>query len=480
MKITKLSSPFVMVIFGATGDLARFKLIPALLELYNRDQLPENFYLYGFARRDLSIESFRNLFSHLSEKEGWEDFVSHFQYQQGKFEEEQGYKELIQKLQDIDDEVGACVSRLFYLATPPEMYNNILNKLHQTKLSDGCGHEENKWTKIIIEKPFGNDMEHARELDRKLGEIFQEEQIYRVDHYLGKDTVQNIIAFRFANGIFDPIWNSTYLDHVQITISEKNGISGRGRFFDGVGNLRDVAQNHLLQLVTAVAMEQPISFTKEGVREARAQAMKAIRLIQPDDVAASVVRGQYRSYREEDHVANGSTTETFVAMKLFVDSQRFEDIPFYVRAGKKMKDDFVEISLVFKQTCHVLFREYGCPEIGNVLTFRIQPDEGISLRMIAKKPGPKLSLGDVKMHFTYKDSYGRRGIDAYEKILLDIFTGDQMLFNRSDELESSWQLISQIMEGFTKKDVPLHLYEDNSTGPEEGNKLITNDGREWL
>lgn len=490
MNQATVNTPFIMVIFGATGDLARYKLVPALFHLYRKKLLPEDFFIYGFARRDLSDQAFHELYKNLHKHPEWNDFVRHFFYQQGTFEDEKGYRDLIPKLNEIDKKMGTCVTRLFYLATPPEYYETILEKLRDTELSEGCGspfaeasgdkHESNKWTKVIIEKPFGKDLEGARKLDQTLGEIFEEKQIFRVDHYLGKETVQNIIAFRFANGIFEPVWNAAFLDHIQITISEKNGITGRGQFFDGVGNLRDVAQNHLLQLVTAVAMEQPKSFTKVDVRDVRAEAMKAIRDIPVELIGQHVVRGQYASYRSEDDVSGDSTTETYVAMKLFVDTPRFQDIPFYIRAGKKMAEDFVEISLVFKQTCHILFKEYGCPEIGNVLTFRIQPDEGIHLRTIAKKPGPKLALEPVDMQFTYKTSFGEKGADAYEKILLDIMAGDQMLFNRSDELESSWKWISGIMEAWTKQDIPLHTYADNTRGPQAAEQLIEADGRKWL
>jgi glucose-6-phosphate 1-dehydrogenase len=491
--------PFIMVIFGATGDLARYKLIPALFHLFRKKQLPGNFYLFGFARRDLTMDEFHKLYSHLSEKKGWDEFAKHFLYQQGKFEDEAGYRALIDQLQKIDDDTGACVTRIFYLATPPEYYETILAKLNSTRLSEGCGfpfakaspgtglylasqdkQESNKWTKIVIEKPFGKDLRHARELDRKLAEIFEEKQIFRVDHYLGKEVVQNIIAFRFANGIFDPVWKAEHLDHVQITISERNGLKGRGQFFEGVGNLRDVAQNHLLQLVTAIAMEQPRSFTKEGVRDARAAAMKAIRPIHPDSVGDFVVRGQYDTYKKEDDVSEDSQTETFVAMKMAIDTPRFAGIPLYVRAGKKMAEDFVEISLVFTQTCHILFKEYGCPEIGNVLTFRIQPDEGIHLRTIAKHPGTKLALSPVNLQFTYKDAFGGTGVDAYEKLLQDIFSGDQILFNRSDELEYSWQWITGIMEGWSQTNPPLFSYPDNSWGPKEADDLLKKDGRSWL
>lgn len=482
-----MNTPFAMVIFGATGDLTKSKLIPALFSLYKKKQLPETFYIVGFARRPFTQEEFHQLFTEKltpEEKELWQAFSQNLYYQQGSFDQEEGYTALIEKLNSFDQKIGACITRLFYLATPPDNYNTILDYLHSTKLSEGCGQGSSKWTRIIVEKPFGKDLETAKMLDKKLANIFEERQIFRVDHYLGKETVQNMLAFRFANGIFEPVWNKNYIDHVQINWGETKGIETRGKFFDGVGLLRDVAQNHLLQLVAAVAMEQPKSFTRESVRDARVQAIKSMQCIEPEKVGQFVVRGQYEGYQQEKDVAINSQTETFLAMKVLVDTPRFSGVPFYIRAGKKLPKDTVEISIVFIQTCHLLFKEYGCPEIGNVLTIRIQPDEGIGLRVIAKKPGSQLSLGTVNMEFTYKEEFGEKGADAYEKILLDILAGDQMLFNRSDELESSWEFITKILEGWEKeiKDQKSKIknYKEGTWGPEEANTLIEKDGKKWL
>lgn len=463
-----------MVIFGATGDLTQNKLIPALFSLFKQKVLPKDFFIIGFSRREISDEDFRNFFQEHSKDKKWDEFASHLTYQNGDFSEENGYLSLIEKLNAIDKKIGACVARFFYLATPPQNYETILGFLNSTKLSEGCGQGSNKWTRIIIEKPFGKDLETAQMLDKKLSQIFEERQIFRVDHYLGKETVQNIIAFRFANGIFEPVWNKNFIDHVQITFAEKDGIKNRGKFFDGVGTLRDVGQNHLMQLLSAVAKEQPRSFTKEDLRDARAKLISSLR------VDGRTVRGQYKSYRSEKDVAPDSDTETFLATKLFVDTPRFEGVPFYIRAGKKMPKNLVEISVVFIQTCHILFKEYGCPEIGNVITFRIQPDEGISLRFIAKQPGGKLALNPVDMHFTYKESFGTKGLEAYEKVLLDIFSGDQMLFNRSDELESSWKLITGILDKWKKDGEKVQVYSEGSWGPKEADELIEKDGRKWI
>lgn len=457
-----------MVIFGATGDLMKNKLLPALLKLYKEKKLGEKFYIVGFARRPFSNEEFRKIF------EIEENFARHFYYQRGDFTDLQKYHELFKEFKVFEEKAGVRLPRFLYLATPPANYEDILNNLHKSGLSEG----EN--TKIIVEKPFGKDLKTAIVLDKKLSEIFEEKQIFRVDHYLGKETVQNILAFRFANGIFDPVWNKNHLDHVQITFAEKKGIEGRGNFFDGVGILRDVGQNHLMQLIASVAMEQPRSFSKEGLRDERAKAIRAVKCIEEKEVNNCVVRGQYKDYVQEKSVSENSTTETFVAMKFFIDTPRLKNIPFYVRAGKKMPKNTVEISIVFIQTCHILFKEYGCPEIGNVLTIKIQPDEGISIRMIAKKPGAKLALETVNMNFTYEEAFRTKGIEAYEKILLDIFADDQMLFNRSDELSSSWNFITKILKGWERHESELKIYKEGTWGPKEAFDLIEKDGRKWL
>lgn len=469
-----------MVIFGATGDLARNKLMPALFALFKQKIFPQEFQIIGFSRRNLTDEEFANHFPNLTSDKKWSDFSKHLIYQKGSFDNKENYLELSSKLRLLDKKLGACIARFFYLAIPPDHYATILNFLHETKLSEGCGHASGAWTRIIIEKPFGKDLETAKKLDEKLAEMFEEKQIFRVDHYLGKETVQNILAFRFANGIFDPVWNKNYLDHVQISWGETKGIEGRGSFFDGVGVLRDFYQSHVMQLIAAVAMESPRSFTKEDLRNARADVTKAIRCLDGEEILKSTVRGQYKNYKNEKDIDKNSKTETFVAMKFFVDTPRFAGIPFYVRVGKKMPKNTVEISLVFLQTCHILFKEYGCPEIGNVLTIRIQPDEGISIRMIAKKPGTKLALETVDMEFTYEEAFQTKGIEAYEKILLDIFAGDQMLFNRSDELSSSWEFITKILKGWESQKSKLLIYKQRSWGPKEADDLIEKDGRKWL
>ncbi len=475
---------FVMVIFGATGDLAHHKLIPALFSLFNREKLPDNFSVIGFSRREMTNRQFRGHFENLKDRKGWSKFSKMLIYQKGDFQDKDAYLELIEKLEELDKKYKGQVTRLFYLATPPQNYDTILDFMEDTKLSRGIGQDSINQTKIIIEKPFGKDLETAKSLDKKLYKTFKEEQIFRVDHYLGKETIQNMLAFRFANGIFEPVWNNRFIDHVQITFAEQKGIEGRGRFFDGVGILRDVAQNHLMQILASVAMEQPKSFEREAIRDARAKVIEAIRPIEPKDTGKFTVRGQYEGYLSEKDIDRNSNTGTYTAVKLFVDTERFQGVPFYLRAGKNMPKNTVYVSVVFIQTCHILFKEYGCPEIGNVLTIKIQPDEGITLRVIAKKPQEKLDLATVNMKFTYKDEFGVEIKDAYEKILLDIFAGDQMLFNRSDELQSSWKFITKILKGWevqiksSKWKMPK--YKKGTWGPKEALDLLEKDGRKWI
>lgn len=475
-----MSSPFVLVIFGATGDLARHKLLPALFSLFKQKLLPEQFFIIGFSRRDFNDTDFREFISKdlkYQESDIHDNFLKHLYYQQGFFDQQTGYEQLKEKIAAYDKSVSETMTRVLYLATPPDNYETILHNLYTTKLSE----KHKKLTRIAIEKPFGKDLETAKQLDRKLAEVFEEHQIFRVDHYLGKDTMQNLIAFRFANSMFEPTWHNEYIDHVQITAFETIDLATRGKFFDGVGNLRDWGQNHIMQLAAAVVMEQPRHFSKEGVRDVRAAALKSLRMINPEDVHKQVVRGQYDGYRLTKNVDPDSSTETFFAMKLFFDTPRFMDVPFYIRAGKHMMKDLVEINIVFKQTCHLLFKEFGCPEIGNVLTIRIQPDEGIKLRVIAKHPGGKVALQTVDMKFTYQEEFGRSGEDAYVKLLQDIFLGDQMLFNRSDELESTWEFITNILEGwFSRGESSLFQYKPGTLGPRESFELIEKDGRKWI
>ncbi len=502
------ASPFVMVIFGATGDLTARKLMPALFKMYSEGFLSEKFFIVAVARRSFQDSQFRehlkaqvNKNSKTKKMDGelWEKFAEKIYYQQGFFEEEKLYQKLLGRLIELEKDAGEPLIRYFYLATPPQNYASILTNLESGRLSEGYGQESNKWTRILIEKPFGKDAESARQLEEHLAKTFEENQIYRIDHYLGKEAIQNIIAFRFANGIFEPIWNKDYIDHMQITMAETAGLEGRIGFYEGIGALRDVMQNHMLEMLALVAMEQPRSFSADEVRNARGDAIKSIRLIAQDEVKKYVVRGQYgqrseigdqRSerkdwivgYRQEKGVNPGSMTDTYVAMKVFVDTPRWLGIPWYLRTGKRLKKNAVEISMVFKQTCHILFKEIGCPEVGNILTLRVSPSEGIGVRFIVKEPGHEFRLKDVDMDFNFRQVFSDdQVLEAYERILEDIFRSDQMLFNRSDEMAGSWRIINPIIKAWENdKSVKFPNYPAGSWGPKEGEELIGKDGRKWV
>lgn len=476
-----MNLPFALVIFGATGDLVQKKLIPVLFSLFKNKKLPEDFYVIGVARREFSNQDFANLFTELTKDNEFKKFSEHLIYHTASFEDKEKYKSLADFLDTLDSKSKKHLSRIFYLATPPKNYETILDflSLYQKELSQKL-EQDGKYGKLAIEKPFGKDIVTAQMLDKKLADDFSNWQIFRVDHYLGKETLQNMLVFRFANSIFEPVWNYQFIDHVQIHWSEEKGIDNRGNFWEGVGLLRDFAQNHLMQLFAAVAMDMPKSFSKEGVRDARAKAIASINCLNPIEVEKSVVRAQYNGYKNEKDVLIDSKTETFIAMKFTTNNPRFLGVPFYVKAGKALGENRVSVSVVFKQTCHILFKEIGCPEEGNALTFNIQPKEGITLSMISKKPGTTLALQNAGMHFSYKEQFNTQGSDAYEKILLDIFMGDQMLFNRSDELESSWKFVASIVEGWEKLNVPVFEYSKNSNGPSEAQDLIEKDGRKWI
>ena len=498
-------SPSIMVIFGATGDLTHRKLMPALYSLYADGVINDDFSIVGFARRPYTPEKFRSELATKVKKSkkiddaAWEKFSQILSYQQGKFEDEQAYEELATVLNAFDEKHKACTNKLFYLATPPQYYETILDNLKKSGLSIGCGEKadpkaaggEMGWTKILIEKPFGKDLQSARALDTKLASLFDERQVYRIDHYLAKETIQNILAFRFGNGIFEPTWNSQYVDHVQITMAETLGVETRGKFYDGVGALQDVLQNHVLVMLALMAMEQPKSFGGHDIRDARAHVLEKLQCMSTEKVAQCVVRGQYASgsidgaqvpgYQEEKDIEPNSDTETFVALKAFIDNDRWRDVPWYLRTGKRLAQDVVEISLVFRQTCPILFKEVGCPETGNVLTIRIAPNEGIGIRFIAKKPDSEFKLTTVDMEFDYDETFGAHAIgDPYEKLLEDALHGRRVLFNRSDELEASWEFISSIQNGWKAIQTPVLPYPAGTWGPKEAEDLIEKDGREWI
>ncbi len=499
--LQKITSPFVMIIFGATGDLTQRKLIPALFHLFQKGELPEHFYIVGFSRRPYTAQDFKDFLTDAIKKYHghefneilWEKFAGKCYYQQGNFDQIQGYTELIEKLQQFDTLLQACVPRFFYLATPPDNYGAILKFLHETKLSEGCGQGSDKWTKVLIEKPFGKSLKDAQVLDNKLAQTFKEEQIYRIDHYLGKETVQNILAFRFGNTIFDPVWNSQYIDHVQITIAETNGVETRGNFYEGVGALRDMAQSHLLELMTAITMEQPQTFDAEGIRNKRTKSIELIQSIAPGQTALLTVRGQYNkgiiksqtgvvdvlSYRQEANVANNSNTETFVALKLLTSDSKWYGVPFYLRTGKRLAKQTTEIAVVFKQPHLKMFGKKNVDVVANILSFRIGPNEGIELTLNAKQVGLETVFEQVPMNFSYQKERGLP--EAYERLLIDAMRGDQTLFTRTDEVVASWKLISFIAQGWWNQGDPhFPNYAAGSWGPKAATELIKRDQRDWL
>ena len=408
----------------------------------------------------------------------WQTFASHLCYMQGDYDAPETYRALAERLADLDEQHGTGGNHLFYLATPPQLYPIIVAHLGASGLNQSDG----GYVRIIIEKPFGRDVESARELNAKVHEVFDESQIYRIDHYLGKETVQNLMVFRFANAIFEPVWNRNYVDHVQITVAETVGVGNRVGFYDQAGVLRDVFQNHLLQLLTLTAMEPPAAFNAKFLRDEKVKVLQAIHTMTPQEIAANTVRGQYRTYRDEPGVAPGSTTATFAALRLSVDNWRWQGVPFYLRSGKMLAAKVSEITVQFKDVPHKLFPTEG-PDgpHANYLTLRIQPDEGMHLRFETKVPGMGMRVRSVDMDFNFGEEFGTAALpDAYERLLLDALAGDASLFARADEIELSWQVIDPIVETWQKDDVPpLEFYEKGTWGPPEADQLLGCVGRHW-
>jgi glucose-6-phosphate 1-dehydrogenase len=418
----------------------------------------------------------------------WDAFAEGLHYVQASYDDASGYRRLADLLEKLDRERGTAGNRVFYLATPPGAYSGIVEQLGASGLAQPPSPDA--WTRIIIEKPFGRDLETARELNRQLTSAFREEQIYRIDHYLGKETVQNILVFRFANGIFEPIWNRRYVDHVQITVAESIGLEGRGRYYDQTGALRDMVQNHLLQLLSLVAMEPPIAFDADAVRGEKVKVLHAVRPFGPSDVPNLTVRGQYGpgavgaedvpGYRQEPGVSPDSNIETYVAMKLFVDNWRWADTPFYLRTGKRLPRRVSEIAIQFKRAPHLLFRQAAEGLEPNVLVLRIQPNEGISLRAGVKVPGPTIQIRSINLDFLYGLSFGVEQPEAYERLLLDCMLGDSTLFTRSDEVETAWALLMPILDTWADHPPPdFPNYPAGTWGPEAAHNLIEEDGRRW-
>ncbi len=487
----------VLVIFGATGDLTHRKLIPALYNLAADGDLPVGLKVVGFARREKTDEIFREGLEELNKKVSrqghddglWEQFAQSITYHESNFNDAEGYHRLKERLDKMEEE-GASPNRLFYLASAPEFFDDILLHLKDSGLNES----KNGWCRAVVEKPFGTDLATAQHLNQTVNNTFQERDTYRIDHYLGKETAQNIMVLRFANALFELLWNNRCIDHIQVTCAEHFGMEGgRGGYYDKSGALRDMVQNHLLQLVSLIAMEPPADLSADGVRDEKVKVMKCLRPLTPEDVAENVVRAQYTAgtvngeevpaYRREDRVDPGSMTESYVALRIFIDNWRWEGVPFYVRMGKRLPKKGTEISIHFKHAPNVLFNALSGAEAmpGNVLVIRIQPDEGISLGMRSKRPGPAALLQPVKMDFRYQTSFGKSSPEAYERLLLDSMAGDATLFARKDEVETAWKYIDQIEDAWHKSSDPPKMaeYPAGSWGPKEADLLIEQDGREW-
>lgn len=452
------------VIFGATGDLSKKKLLPALFDLYTKRILPQAFRVVGFSRKEITDDEFRHSAreaitaagrTHASEV--LEQFLQHLSYRQGVFETGSAYERLAEFLVETDErEYGGCSHKLFYLATPPRLYETILKNLAESGLTIPCGGAKG-WTRVLIEKPFGSDLETARALDRMLGLLFKEEQIFRIDHYLAKETVQNVLAFRFSNILFEPLWSNRFIEKVEIRLWETAGVEGRGSFYDSVGALRDVGQNHMLQMLSLIAMEDPKELDATLIRKERARVLSALRPISADAVREHVVRGQYKGYRETEGVAPDSRTETYARITAFVDNERWRGVPFFLEAGKRMVERKTEITVYFKRTETCLCPPGAEHHHQNVLTFRIQPNEGIGVVFWAKKPGFATDLEPQELSFSYARSAEAAVLpDAYERVLYDCIRGDQTLFTSTEEVEAAWRYITPILQHW--QGMPLEEY----------------------
>ena len=487
--------PCAIVIFGATGDLTHRKLIPALYNLAADGELPPAVTVIGFARRPKTDQEFRNELGETTKQfsrqevrdDIWKTFSQSVFYHQSEFGDERGYQSLARRLDQIDEERGTRGNRLFYFAAGPEQFETILKNLKTAGLNKA---KQGSWARVIIEKPFGRDLASAQELNRVVSNSFSEDQTYRIDHFLGKETAQNILVLRFANAIFEPIWNARYIDHIQITAAETLGVEGRAGYYETAGALRDMVQNHLLQLLCLVAMEAPTDLSADSIRDEKVKVVRSLRRYRPDEIAKWVVRGQYTAgainaepvpaYREEERVNPNSETETYVTLRLLLDTWRWSEVPIYLRVGKRLPKSATEISVHFKKAPMVLFNRDSIEHDQNVLVIRIQPDEGISLRMMAKIPGTSLRIEPVKMDFHYGTSFGKASPEAYERLLLDAMSGDPTLFARRDEVEEAWAFIDTIENAWREKNSPpLTFYPAGSWGPEEADELLARDGREW-
>ncbi|NDL55559.1 glucose-6-phosphate dehydrogenase [Phytoactinopolyspora mesophila] len=492
-RLPRIAGPSSLVIFGVTGDLARKKLMPAVYDLANRGLLPPGFSLVGFARRDWAHQDFgkqvhdavrehaRTPFSDAT----WKQLAEGFRFVSGDFSDDDAFDQLERTVRELDEAQGTGGNHAFYLSIPPSFFDVVCKQLARSGLAEP--ETEDQWRRVIIEKPFGHDLASARELNAVVEDIFPPDAIFRIDHYLGKETVQNIMALRFANQLFEPIWNANYVDHVQITMAEDIGIGGRAGYYDGIGAARDVIQNHLLQLLALVAMEEPVSFDAGDLRAEKEKVLSAVRL--PEDLSLHTARGQYaagwaggrevRGYLEEDGIAKDSKTETYAAVRLDIDTRRWAGVPFYLRTGKRLGRRVTEVAIVFKRAPHLPFESTATEELGqNALVIRVQPDEGVTIRFGSKVPGTAMEVRDVTMDFGYGYSFTEESPEAYERLILDVLLGDPPLFPRHEEVELSWKILDPIEEYWAENGAP-EPYASGGWGPASADEMLARDGRHW-
>ena len=491
-RMPRIPGPCGVVIFGVTGDLATKKLMPAIYDLANRGLLPAAFALIGFARRDWADEDFGKLVcdsvrQHARtpyRQEVWDRLAEGIRFVQGTFDDEKSFERLAETLQKLDAERGTGGNHAFYLSIPPKAFQQVCEQLQKSGLARP---QEGRWSRVVIEKPFGHDLKSACELNGVVNSVFPEESVFRIDHYLGKETVQNILALRFANELYEPIWNNNYVDSVQITMAEDIGLGGRGGYYDGVGAARDVIQNHLLQLLALTAMEEPVNFSPHELQAEKIKVLSAIRLIQPlDDTTA---RGQYGAgwqgsekvvgLLDEEGFSKESTTETYAAITLEIDTRRWAGVPFFLRTGKRLGRRVTEIALIFKRAPHLPFDKTMTEELGqNALVIRVQPDEGITTRFGSKVPGSAMEVRDVNMDFSYGSAFAEDSPEAYERLILDMLLGEPSLFPVNAEVELSWEILDPVLDYWASQGQP-DAYESGTWGPASADDMLRRTGREW-
>ncbi|MFI9271674.1 glucose-6-phosphate dehydrogenase [Kitasatospora sp. NPDC052896] len=491
-RLPRIAGPSGLVIFGVTGDLSRKKLMPAIYDLANRGLLPPGFALVGFARREWEDEDFAQVVHDAVKQhartpfreEVWEQLAKGMRFVQGTFDDDEAFETLRRTIEDLDKAQGTSGNFAFYLSVPPKFFPNVVQQLKKHGLADP---PPGSWRRAVIEKPFGHDLKSAQELNKVVHEVFPRDEVFRIDHYLGKETVQNILALRFANTMFEPIWNRSYVDHVQITMAEDIGIGGRAGYYDGIGSARDVIQNHLLQLMALTAIEEPASFHPKALVAEKLKVLSAVEL--PKDLGLHTVRAQYSAgwqggeevvgYLDEEGINPSSKTDTYAAIKLEINNRRWAGVPFYLRTGKRLGRRVTEIAVVFQRAPYLPFDAYATEELGqNALVIRVQPDEGVTVRFGSKVPGTSMEVRDVTMDFAYGESFTESSPEAYERLILDVLLGDANLFPRHQEVELSWQILDPIEKYWDSHGRPAQ-YSAGTWGPTEADEMLARDGRSW-